>query len=72
MYFWNYGMQETWLDKYLKSPVSEHPSTVNMLKTPKHFWYLHESSSNIFTVILVDVWLESLSLINIWNLRTVW
>ena len=48
MYFWNYGMQETWLDKYLKSPVSEHPSTVNMLKTPKHFWYLHESSSNIF------------------------
>ena len=36
MYFRNYGWQNTWLGKCLKGPVSEHPSTVKMLKGPKH------------------------------------
>ena len=36
MYFRNYGFHKTWVDKYLKSPVAEHPSTENMLKGPKH------------------------------------
>ena len=27
---------KTWSDKCLKSPVSEEPSTNNMLKAPKH------------------------------------
>ena len=31
MYFRNYGLQKTWLEKCLKSHVSEHPSTVIML-----------------------------------------
>ena len=31
MYFRNYGHRMTWLDKCLKSPVSEHRSAVNML-----------------------------------------
>ena len=35
MYFGNYGLQDTCLDKCLKSPVSENPSTVNMLKDPR-------------------------------------
>ena len=35
MYIRSYRLQKTWLDKCLKSPVSEHPSTVNMLKGPK-------------------------------------
>ena len=27
---------KTWLDKFLKSPVSEDPSTSNMVNVPKH------------------------------------
>ena len=39
---------KTWVDHSLKSAVSEHPSTVNMLKGPKHLWNLHESTVIIF------------------------
>ena len=35
MYFRNYGLQNTWLDKCLKSPVSEDTSKSNMVKEPK-------------------------------------
>ena len=35
MDFQNYRLQKTWLDKCLKSLVSEYPSTVDMLKGPK-------------------------------------
>ena len=42
MYFRNYGLSKTWLDLSPKSPVSEHPSIVNMLKGAKHLWNLHE------------------------------
>ena len=33
--FPNYGLGKTWLDECLKSPVSEHPSTVIILKGTK-------------------------------------
>ena len=36
MYFQKYGLQKTWSEKCLKSSVSEHRWTVNMLKRPKH------------------------------------
>ena len=32
MYFRNYRLRKTWLKKSLKSPLSEDPSTSNMLK----------------------------------------
>ena len=35
MYFLNHGLRKTWLDKYLKSPVSEHIFRANMVKGPK-------------------------------------
>ena len=38
----------TWLDHSLKTTASEHSSTVNMLKVPKHLWNLHESTFIIF------------------------
>ena len=44
-----YGLQKTWLDKCLKSPVSEHRSTVDMLKRPKHYYNLHGSTFIIFS-----------------------
>ena len=39
---------KTWLDKCLKSPVSEDPSTSNMVNVPKHYWSLHHSTFIIF------------------------
>ena len=36
MYLRNYELRKTWLDKCLKSPVSEDPLTDNILNGPKH------------------------------------
>ena len=32
MYLQNFGIPKTWLGKYLKSVVLQHPSTSNMIK----------------------------------------
>ena len=48
MYFRNYGLRKTWLDKSLKSPVSEEPLTGNVVNGPKHSLNLDESTFNIF------------------------
>ena len=61
MYFWNYRLKKTWLDHSLKSAVSEHPSTVNMLKDIKHLRNLNESTLIIFFITLKETDLE-----NIW------
>ena len=44
MFLKNFGLRQTFLDKFLKSPVSEHRSTVNMLNGRKHFWNLPHRS----------------------------
>ena len=36
MYFRNFGLRKTWLNKSLKCPLSEDPLTSNMLKRTKH------------------------------------
>ena len=36
MLFWNYGPQNTWLDIFLESTVSEDRSASNMVNLPKH------------------------------------
>ena len=48
LYFWSYGLQKTWLDKFLKSPISEGPPTSNMVNEPKHFSKLNDSPFAIF------------------------
>ena len=35
-FFLTYGLRKTWLDKCLKSPVSEDPSKSNMVNGPKY------------------------------------
>ena len=35
---------KSWLDKHPKTPVSEDPSTSNMVNVPKHCWNLHHST----------------------------
>ena len=43
-FFRNYRLPKMWLDKYLKSPVSEHPSTINMQKRHKHCLNIQDST----------------------------
>ena len=49
MYFGNYGVPKTWLDQWLKNPVSEYPSKSNMLNAPQHCSYLKDSPFNTCT-----------------------
>ena len=44
MLFQNYRLRSTCLCKCLKSDVSVHPGTVNMLKGPKHCCNLRDNS----------------------------
>ena len=37
MNFGNYRLQKTWLENCIKKPISENPSTSNMVNGPKHF-----------------------------------
>ena len=48
IYLWTYGLHKTWLDNCLKSPVSEDPSTSNMVNGPKHCWNLNDTTITIF------------------------
>ena len=48
MYFWTYGLRKTWLDKCLKSLVSENSSTGNMINGLKHCSKLKDSTFAIF------------------------
>ena len=52
MYFWAYRLWKTWLDKRLKSPVSEDSSTSNMVKGPKQIAKLKDITFTIF----IDWW----------------
>ena len=48
MYFRNYVLRKTWLNKSLKSPLSEDPSGNNMLRGTKYFWNLSSTTVTIF------------------------
>ena len=49
MYFGNYGLRKTCLDKCLKSPVLEDLWRDNMVNGPKQWFNLNGSSFTIFT-----------------------
>ena len=49
---------KTFLDKCLKSPVSENPSTSNMVNRTKHCWNMHQSTFIIFIDHNPNNWVE--------------
>ena len=49
MSFRIYGLQNTWLDICLKSPVSEDPFSGNMVNGPKHCRDLNGSTVTLFS-----------------------
>ena len=48
MYFQNYRLRKMWLDKCLKSPVSEDRSKNSMEKGPKHCSNINHSTFSLF------------------------
>ena len=48
LFFWTDGLQEPWLDKCPKGPVSEDRSASNELKGPKHCSKQNDSTISIF------------------------
>ena len=48
MHFLIYGRRKTWLEKCLKSPVSEDTSTSDRVSGTKHCWNLNDSTFTIF------------------------
>ena len=69
MYFRNYWLRKTWLDKCLKSPVSEDPLTSNMVNCPKHCWILPWSTFIIFVDHCQENWVTKSLLVmcKIWE-----
>ena len=55
---------KTFLYKYIKSLVSENPSTSNMVKVAKHCWNLIQITFIIFLITAKSVDLEKVSLID--------
>ena len=54
MYFQNYRRRKTWLRNCVRSPISENPRRVNIVKGPKHeseqqqFFHLFHHSEKTF------------------------
>ena len=64
-YFTNYRLQKAYLLKWIKNQVSEHLSTVNMLKGLKHCLNPQGSSFAIFFISLKELPFEKLCLSSI-------
>ena len=58
MCFRNYVFRNTWLDKCLKSPVSEEPGTGNMVNRLKHCFSINDSTFTIFNDHCEGNWVQ--------------
>ena len=66
----NVRTAKTWLDKYLKSPLSDDLSTSSMVNVPSYFWKLHHSTFIIFNDHCQVNWVGNISVIDMENLVT--
>ena len=71
MYFSKYRLRKTWLDKCLKSHVSEDPYTDNMENWSKQCSNLNDSTFTKFINTLKVVGLEKVSFSDTQNPKTV-
>ena len=71
MYFRKCRLQRKWLDKCLKSRVSEDPETENMANRSKHGSNLNDSTFAKFINIVKLVALEKVSFSDTQNPKTV-
>ena len=71
MYFPNYRLPKTWLDQYLKSPVSEDPTKSNIVNAPTHCSNLKDTSLPYLLITGKSIMLQKVSVSHIQNLKTV-
>ena len=71
MYSQNLRLSKTWFYHSLRSPVSEHPLTIYILKNPKYLSNPHENTFTIFYISLEGTDLKNIFLSDIRNLRGV-
>ena len=71
MYLSTYILRKTWLDKCLRSLVSEDSSTSNMINTPKHCSKLDDSTFTIFIDPSKTIQIWKVPLSYLLNLRTI-
>ena len=68
--FSKFQTRKTYENKCLRTPLSEDPSTINMVNVPKHRWYLHHITFIIFIVTAKSIELEKVPLIDMKTLYT--
>ena len=66
MYFRNYGFQKRWLDKWLKSPVSENFSSDNMANGLKHILI---STAALLEYLLITVKVIELEIVSLSDIK---
>ena len=72
MYFRNYGLPKAGLDKYLKSDVSQFPSTGNTRNALKHISNRGTAAPLPYLLITAkDIQFEKVTLSDMVNLKTV-
>ena len=71
MHFRNYELAKTWLDKFLKSAVSQYPSTTNMVNALKHCSNYHGAPLSYLLITASDIELEKVTLRDMENVMTV-
>ena len=71
MYIPNYGLPKTWLDQYLKSPISEVPTKSNMVNAPKHCSNLKDTSLPYLLITGQSIVLQKVSISDVQSLKTV-
>ena len=72
MYFGNYRLGKTWLDKWLKSPISEDPSGGDIANEPKYnveIWRPLLLLDLMITMKVIEI--DKVSLRDMQNLSTV-
>ena len=60
MYFWNYGLEKTWLDKCLENPVLEDPSRNNIVNGPKHCWICRAAPLSYLLISVKEIELKKI------------
>ena len=71
MYIRNYGLRNTWRNKCLKIPLSDNPSTSNMVKGPNTVEILTTLPLPYLLITVQEIDLEKISFSNMQRLRNV-
>ena len=69
MYFRNYGLAKTRLDKYLKSAASHYPSRSNMVNVLQHCSLLYGGTFTIFWITSKEIESEKVTFSDTENVK---